>query len=327
MKQTVILFLLLLMISCGGNDDESVGKVSRETIVETGELAAINNYSFVMQRYGQSWNQMKITGILEQGAIVNAGDSVIQLDPTEVQKFILDNESVLETERANYEKLLVNQEIIRNELLSSLKNEMATFELRKIELESSRFESDRVKRIKELEFKQAEIAYQKELRKQKLQKIIQDNDRKIQEIRLKQVENNVANAKAIIPRLTLRSPVAGVFQISHNWETNKPIKVGDQIYTGNNMANIPEIKYMKVGTSVNETDFLKLRRGQPVEVRMDALKDVVFKGEISYIGKLCYWNNYRGDSKTRQKVFDVEVRILEPDERLKPGMTVNCRFL
>ena len=26
-------------------------------------------------------------------------------------------------------------------------------------------------------------------------------------------------------------------------------------------------------------------------------------------------------------VFDVEVEILKPDERLKPGMTVSCEFL
>jgi len=136
----------------------------------------------------------------------------------------------------------------------------------------------------------------------------------------------VENARSIIPNLTLRAPVAGVLQLTTNWESGKPIKVGDQIYTGNKMANIPELKYMKVNTSVNENDFLKLHTGQHVAVRLDALKDVVFDGEVSYIGKLCHWNTYQ-NTKTRQKVFDVEVRILKPDERLKPGMTVSCTFL
>jgi hypothetical protein len=82
---------------------------------------------------------------------------------------------------------------------------------------------------------------------------------------------------------------------------------------------------MKVNTFINENDFLKISLGQKVAVRLDAMSSVIFDGEISYIGKLCHWNN--GNKKTRQNVFDVEVRILEPDVRLKPGMTVSCEYL
>ena len=86
---------------------------------------------------------------------------------------------------------------------------------------------------------------------------------------------------------------------------------------------MPELEFMKVNTQVNETDFLKLEVNQKVAVRLDALPKVVFEGEVAYIGKLCRLK----ETKSRQRVFDVEVRILEPDERLKPGMTVSCEFL
>jgi multidrug resistance efflux pump len=321
----LILFAALLHCCSEKPTDDKVTSQS-ETIVETGELAAVNNYAFVLERYGRYWYQMKITGILEQGAFVKPGDSIIQLDPTEIQKFILEQETQLETQRANLEKLLVDQDIQRNELLSNLKNETATFELRKIELESARFESERIRKIKQLEFRQAEIAYKKEQRKLDLNKIMQACDLKIQDIRVRQIEQEIENARAIIPRLTLRAPVAGVFQIVKSWRNNQLLKVGDDVYTGNNMANIPELEFMKVNTAINENDFLKIHVGQPVAVRLDALKDVVFDGEISYIGKLCHWNSYSA-IKTRQKVFDVEVKILKADERLKPGMTVSCEFL
>jgi multidrug efflux pump subunit AcrA (membrane-fusion protein) len=321
----LLFFAGTLLISCDNKDKEREKNALKETIVETGELAAINNYSFVLTRYGRYWYQMRITGLLEQGALVNPGDSIIQLDPTEVQKFIIDQETNMETQMANLEKLKVDQDIRKNDLISNLKNETATFELRKIELESSRFETERIRKIKELEFEQAKIAYQKEQKKLDLNKIIEENDMKIQEIRVRQLRNDVENAKNIIPKLTLRSPVAGVFQIGTNWMTGKMVKIGDNIYTGNNMANIPELKGMKVNTFINENDFLKISAGQKVSVRLDALSKVGFDGEISYIGKLCHWND--GNKKTRQKVFDVEVRILEPDARLKPGMTVSCEYL
>ena len=89
------------------------------------------------------------------------------------------------------------------------------------------------------------------------------------------------------------------------------------------MGNVPELKWMRVNTFVNETDFLKVRTGQKVIVRLDALPEIKFSGEIAYIGKLCRPR----EQNSRQKVFDVEVKMLEPDERLKPGMTVSCEFL
>ncbi|MDR1371882.1 MAG: efflux RND transporter periplasmic adaptor subunit [Dysgonamonadaceae bacterium] len=330
MKQTVYhIFILLtcsLVFSCGKKTGSGDVSQKHETIFETGELAAVNNYSFILTRFGRYWYQMRIIGILEHGTIVNKGDSIIQLDPIEIQKYILDKEKSLETETANLEKMDVDQDVKTKELQLDLQSETATFELRKIELESAHFESERTRKIKELEFQQSKIAYAKVQRTLALHRRMKEYDRKIQEIKVNQISTKLEAALQLIPRLTLRSPVAGVFQIAINWRTDKMIKVGDNIYTGNNLANIPELENMKVNASISETDFLKIHTGQPVAVRLDALKGVVFDGEISYIGKFCHWNEYQL-SKTRRKVFDVEIRILKPDERLKPGMTVSCEFL
>lgn len=318
--------VLLLTISCSdkSKDGEEDGKGSGgKTIIETGELAAVNSKSFVLARYGRNFFEMKVIGIIEHGAIVSEGDSIIQLDPTEIKKFIIDRESNLETQLAALEKMKVDQDNKNSEYDSRIKSELASFDLKKIEYESSRFESERYRKIKELQFEQAKITLAKEKRKLELSKIIDANDFKIQEIRVNQVESEVKDAYSIIPALTIRTPIAGVFQIAWNWRSNGLLKVGDNIYPGNNMANVPELKYMKVNTFINENDFLKIRVGQKVAVRLDAMPKVSFDGEISYLGKLCHLR----DQKSRQKVFDVEVNILKPDERLKPGMTVSCEFL
>ena len=80
---------------------------------------------------------------------------------------------------------------------------------------------------------------------------------------------------------------------------------------------------MKVNTCISENDFLKIKLGQKVIVRLDALPKVTFEGKINYIGKLCHLK----DEKSHQKIFDVEVKLLKPDERLKPGMTVSCEYI
>lgn len=322
-----ILFLsaLFLLSSCGklkerrDKEKEIRGKI----IIETGELAAVNSKSFVMPRYGRYWYEMRIIGILEHGSIVNAGDSIIQVDPTEIKKFIIERESSLETELANMQKLQVDHTNRINEQESKLKNETASFNLKKIELESSRFESERFRKIKELEFEQAKITLAKEERKLELLHTINASDSRIQDIRVQQIKNEMEDAYKIITAMTIYTPISGVFQIAHNYRTGALVKVGDNVYPGNNMANVPELKWMKVNTFINETDFLKIHTGQKVSVRLDAMPNVTFEGEVAYIGKLCHLR----DQKSKQRVFDVEVNILQPDERLKPGMTVSCEFL
>lgn len=325
-KMMLLLPFFSIFISCGnkGEEKEDIEKSSYgKTVIETGELAAVNSKAFVLQRYGRHWYEMKIIGIIEHGSIVSEGDSVLQLDPTDIKKYIIDRESQLETELATLQKMYVDQDIKKNELESQEKNEKASFDLKRIELESSYFEPEKTKKIKQLEFKQAEITLVKEQKKRKLLDIINKNEIRIQEIKVERIRSEIQDGYNIIPTLTIRTPIPGVFQIAKNRRTNTLLKVGDMLYTGNNMANVPELKWMKVNTQVNETDFLKLKIGQKVNVRLDALPKVVFEGKVAYIGKLCR----KKDEKSKQKIFDVEVNILQPDERLKPGMTVSCEFV
>ena len=324
----IILFYLitsLFVISCGGKEgeDERKNALGGKTIIETGTLEAINNKLFILPRYSLYWWEMRVIGIAEHGTMVNEGDSIIQIDPSEVNKFILERETNLETQLANLEKLQVDNANRISDFESRIRNEISSFNLKKIEMESSRFETERQQAIKKLEFQQSEINLEKEKRKLELAKIIIANDLKIQNIRIKQIQTDLDDFKKIVPMLTVRTPVAGVFQRGRNMRTGSMLNVGDMAMPSYSMGNVPELKWMKVTTVINENDFLKIKTGQKVVVRLDALPEVDFKGEISYIGRLCYPR----EGNSRQKVFDVEVKMLETDERLKPGMTVSCEFL
>ena len=318
--------VLALMFSCK-DQPIKVYKIEKgnfsQTIVETGELAAVDTRAFLMPRFSRSSSQMKVIGLLDQGTEVKPGDSIIQLDPTDIKKMIIDLEGELETQEASYAKLLVNQSNSRSEMETNLKNEQATFDLKKLGMEFSRFESDRIRKVKELEFQQAKINHEKVLNRIKQNKIIAANDLKIEKIRVEQIRRELEEAYNAMPKLTIRTPIKGIFQIARNRSTGSMVKIGDQIYSNNNIGNVPDLTRMKVNTTVNETDFFKIKIGQKVNVRLDANPDVIFKGEVSDIGKLCHLLDY----KSRQKVFDIEVSILKTDLRLKPGMTVSCEFI
>lgn len=326
-KYLSALAIIVFIFSSCSKETSSYPEIRRgdflQTITETGELAAVNAKSFVLPRFGRFWYEMKIIGLLDHGTRVEAGDSIIQLDPTEIKKFIIDRENELETQMANLEKILVQIENRKSDLNSSLRSEQASFDLKKLELEQFRFESDKTKKIKELEFKQATIQLDKVKNSIELYKIISENELQIQKIRVERIKEEIKNAYDVLPQLTMRTPIPGIFQIANKRRSRELIKVGDEVFVGNNMGNVPDLTWMKATSMVNEADFLKIHEGQKVNVRLDAMPNVIFDGEINSISKLCR----PIDDDSRQKIFDVEVKILVSDQRLKPGMTVSCEYV
>lgn len=314
-----------LLIACKGGTfghDDTLQNNERP-LVETGELSAVQTKAFVLPRLGR-FGSFRIIGIEEHGKQIQPGDSVIQLDPTDVTKYIVERETALESQLASLEKMLVNQENRDSETESTIKSELATYELRKLTLEAAQFESERIKQIKQLEFEQATIALNLAKRKLELNAIINANDLKIQQIRVDQIKKDIQNAYNILPQLTVRTTIPGIFQITRNWRSGQLLQVGDEVWRGNAMASVPDLTWMKVDTQINENDFLRIKVGDKVLVRLDALPEVSFEGWVSNIGLFCH---AKDPNKPRHKVFDVEVRIKVSDERLKPGMTVSCEFL
>lgn len=325
MRRVIYLLFLPILVACQGGilGDNDPSEQDYSPLVETGELSAVQTKAFVLPRLGR-FGSFRIIGIEEHGKHIQPGDSVIQLDPSDVTKYIVDRETALESQLASLEKMLVNQDNRDSEAESTIKSELATYELRKLTLEAAQFESERTKKIKELEFEQATIALNLAKRKLELNAIINENDLKIQQIRVDQIKKDIQNAYDILPQLTVRSSIPGIFQITRNWRSGKLLQVGDEVWRGNAMASVPDLTWMKVETQINENDFLRIKEGDKVLVRLDALPEVAFDGCISHIGLFCH---AKDPNKPRQKVFDVEVRLLVSDERLKPGMTVSCEFL
>src|SRR5690606_10447769 len=128
----------------------------------------------------------------------------------------------------------------------------ASYNLKKLELEASQFETSKNRKIKELEFEQAKLSVNKIKQLIKLNKVIAAKTLLIEKIRLEQLENEIKNAYEILPALTIRTPISGIFQVAENRRTKEMVKIGDEIYVGNNLGNVPDLTWMKVNTTVNE---------------------------------------------------------------------------
>jgi HlyD family secretion protein len=295
----------------------------RQSIKQTGELVAVKASFIPMPSIDWQYGyQFKIIGLADHGKIVHKGDSVLKLDPTSVYKFIIEREDMLENEKADAKKQAVQSENNIQELTAQLKTEQASYDLKKLEVDRSKFDSDVKKRIKELEFQQENIKLNKVKRNLDLKPKLDDFDRHIQSIKVVQRQNELNNAKEALKLFLLRSPLDGIFQVAVNEWTDNPQmwKVGDTPYQGQILASIPDVTRMKVKTYINESDAKRVHNGMKVIVRLDALPSVPFNGSITEISKVCV-------SRDKEKVFNIVVGIDESDLRLKPGMTVNCEYV
>jgi multidrug efflux pump subunit AcrA (membrane-fusion protein) len=295
----------------------------RHSVTEAGELEAIKASNIKMPRIAYQYGyQFKIIGLAEHGKIVHKGDSIIKLDPSSIVKYILEGEDKLENELAAANKQTVQSEENIQGLKSQVKNEQAAYDLEKLELDRSKFDTESKKKIKELKFQQATIKLKKAKRKLELTYILEKHDQKIQKIKVLQRKNDLQSAKENLKQLLIKSPTDGIFQVSMNIFTENPQnwRLGDSPYQGQMIASIPDIDHMKVKTYINEIEFSKVKPGMKVLVRLDALPSVPFNGFIKEISKICF-------TREKEKVFNVVVEISESDLRLKPGMTVSCEYI
>jgi len=86
---------------------------------------------------------------------------------------------------------------------------------------------------------------------------------------------------------------------------------------------LPDLRQMRVETTVNETDVSKVRIGQKVIVRLDAFPKIAFEGEVTSVSHICR----KKDKDSKLMVFDVNVLLDKSDPILRPGMTVSCELV
>ncbi|MCK4920768.1 MAG: efflux RND transporter periplasmic adaptor subunit [Bacteroidales bacterium] len=324
MKLFVSMTLCFILTSCNVSKENEYTILKGnfiQSITETGELESISASSITMPRISYQYGyNFKLIGLIDHGVNVKKGDSIAALDPSSLYKYIIEREESLEKVIASGEKQKVQMENTIRDLEVQFKNESATVELKKLELERIQFESEIKKRLKELEYQQAMLRLEKVERNLKLKPLIEEFDLAINELNKKQREADIESALGTLKNLILYSPGNGLFQVNNNRRNDQIYKLGDEVYLGSMIAGIPDISRMRVNSYINETDIQKVSVGMKVIVRLDALPDVQFDGFLKQINKIC-------ESRDKEKIFRTEIEILESDIRLKPGMSVSCEYV
>ncbi len=272
------------------------------TLEESGELRAKRSATITAP------NDKLITYLAPEGSWVQEGDLLVQL------------------ESAKYE-------IAVQESQSSLQVALAQLEKAKSDLQAQKYkEESAAKQFASLqELQRKGFAMESEVEEARLNFLELQSKTGSFEAAVEQEKSEVERARNALEQVRHRlasnavfAPIAGlvVYAFAGSPEEGKKVELGLTPYEGQPLMELPDVTSMQVLTEVNEMDVEKVRVGQEVEVRLDAVPDAVFRGRVATIGSLARHKVSRASGKrTGVKVFSVDVDIEDADERLRPGLS------
>lgn len=320
---------LMLLIGCKNKHAIEVETCSVKKglfyidLVEEGEIQAVNSINISVPAMSWQFGLFKITQIVEDGDLIQAGDTAVIFDPSEVEKAIINAKAELEIAKAELEKMKAEQASKIEELKANIEISEISHRISEINLEQATFEADITRREIKLNLEKAKIALEKAREEIENQKKIHSEEIKQSMLKISQLETNLREAEITLKNLTVVSPASGIAILSKNWSTGNKWQVGDQPWSGMPLINLPDLNELKVEAEISEVDISKIELEQTVEIKLDAFADTIYSGKVISIANLA---QFKGDD-TKIKIFPVEILIDGTSKKFLPGMTVSCRII
>lgn len=134
------------------------------------------------------------------------------------------------------------------------------------------------------------------------------------ELRLQSAQAAQTAAQAALDNLELKSPLSGTVM-----EVNAI--PGEQVSPSNWVVLVvDDSEWFVRTTDLTELEVVDVEVGQEVEITPDAIPELVLGGQVEEISDV--YRLQAGDT-----VYDVKIRLLDSDSRLKWGMSVEVEFL
>ena len=150
------------------------------------------------------------------------------------------------------------------------------------------------------------------------------------EKRLKKAQDLLEKRRKELEGMTLKAPCPGILIYGdprHNWMRTE-IRVGGNIWGGNTLFTIPDLRIMQVRIQVHEADINKLKVGQLTKVTMDTYPGLVLEGKVSKIASIAGGAMRMYNPSTASvKKFAVEITLTSKTEvTLKPGISAKAEI-
>jgi RND family efflux transporter MFP subunit len=236
---------------------------------------------------------------VEEGREVKKGDVLMELD---------DREYRLELERIEALRLKYLSELFLEKKFAGSEKNSSPAVLEKIE--KAQREYERAKRLyadsrisKEV-FSQVKMNYEL---------VLIETGRKKEEIRaasLTQAEIDAEIAQMKLEKTRIKAPFSGVI-------TNICVCPQEYISLGSELCRLVDIHKIKVEAKVLESEIVKIKEGQEVDLRFNAYPDKIFKGIVRAMSP---------EVHPKYKTCKVIICFPNPPQKIRPGMQAEVRI-
>ncbi len=266
-------------------------KVSRKTITQTVSAIGKIQPETEVKISSEASGEIMFLGI-KDGEQVNPNQLLVRIQPDIIATQVEQSESATEAAKVAIDAVKAERERAKADLERITKLFQKEF--------ASREELDRAKAT----FETAESRYQSTL--SEYQRALSA---------LKQI-------KAQASRTTIFSPIGGTVT-SLSVEQGEKV-VGTAQMQGTEMMRIADLTVMNALVDVDENDIVFVKVGDTASINIDALPNEVIKGTVVEIAHSAKMSN----TGTQEEVtnFQVKIRIILPDKRLRPGMSCNVEI-
>ncbi len=324
--------LIGLMLVCGACFESGQKYEGKTAVIEKGPLLDVVEASGVLRSTQSvsisvpkipSMYEFTISYLAPEGKEAKVGMPLISFDTKELDQQLPMVEGQLASARKTLEKMEIEErERLENLVIDEESSKVDESKARRAaelpEVLSSRIDVEKLKHDLSLAVAKRSMA------SLKVQQQRSDMANKLQTQRnaIRDLEQRLTELQQAIAAMTVMAPKAGLIVYHEMWG-RKPT-LGENVYLGQTLLEIPDLNHMEVLVSVDEPDAGRVAQGQEVEFRLDANPERNFRGKVSELGRI-----FRAESRMKPTtVFDAQVTTLDPDpEVMRPGMTAKVRII
>ena len=273
----------------------------------------------------------RIIKLARNGAAVKKGDVVIEFDVAQLQQTLNERRSELKRTEAEIERVRAQARLQEEQNLTDVAKARYDVERARLAITTEGLVSKVEAEQNKLAILDAEQKLHENEEKLKSGRTIasadldaarQKRDKALADV--KEVEGQIAVMKVI-------APVDGMVALQENWRasgpfggSNREFREGDRAWPGAPIVEIPDLSRVLASARIGEADRGRLRVGQDVTLRLDALPDRELSGQVGDISTLAK-PDY--SSWPPERNFDVTVKLSQSDPRLRGGMSASIRIV
>jgi len=279
------------------------------------------------------WNAT-VVDVVPDGSQVRKGDALLRFDASTWERDLPRLEREYATARSDFESL-VNAKLPLE--LSDIENRMNDARQKFSEETQALADSRELLKetlISEQEVKQQEIkvasakALAESLQSQLelTRKYLHPSVTERAKATLAASETELNNCLAHVSNCVVRAPADGmaIYKILPVGSEVRTIRVGDTVYRNQTIMTLPDMSNLIMRCDVPESDITRVRQGNEAMIQPLAYPDLNFQGSVESVSAMA--QSVAGRPSGR-KYFNTMIRVDNPDDRLRSGMSARVRIL